>query len=120
MKMILKLLINALALIGTAWIVPGISIDSIWTAIVAAIVLAIINIIIRPIMLFITIPVNILTLGLFTFVINALMLWLASLLVSGFTVAGLVPAILGAIILAIISTLLHTLLENNGKDEEDK
>lgn len=120
MKMILKLLVNALALIGTAWIVPGISIDSVWTAIIAAIVLAIINIIIRPIMLFITIPINILTLGLFTFVINALMLWLASLLVSGFTVSGFVPAILGAIILAIISTLLHTLLEENEEDKESK
>ena len=120
MKMILKLLVNALALIGTAWIVPGISIDSIWTAIIAAIVLAIINIVIRPIMLFITIPINILTLGLFTFVINALMLWLASLLVSGFTVSGFVPAILGAIILAIISTLLHTLLEDNREDKESK
>ncbi len=120
MKMILKLFVNALALIGTAWIVPGISIDSIWTAIIAAIVLAIINIIIRPIMLFITIPINILTLGLFTFVINALMLWLASLLVSGFAVSGFVSAILGAVILAIISTLLHTLLEDNGEDKESK
>ena len=112
MKILIKLLINSFALLLTAWIVPGIHVASFWTLIIAAIVLAIINIIIRPIMLFITLPINILTLGLFTLVVNALMLWLASAIVPGFVVSGFLSAALGAIILAIISTMLHSLLEN--------
>ena len=114
MRIIIKLLINALALFLTAWIVPGIQISSFWTAIIAAIVLAVINVIIRPIMLIITLPINIITLGLFTFFINALMLLLASDIVPGFFISGFLSAILGAIILTIISTVLHSLFKEEG------
>lgn len=113
MRILIKFLINAFALYLTALIVPGFNLSGFWTIIIAAAVLGIINVIIRPIMLLITLPINILTLGLFTFVINALMLLLASAVVSGFFIAGFWTAILAAIILSIISTILHMIFEES-------
>lgn len=113
MNLIIKLIFNSVALFLTSLIVPGFYILNFWVAIIAAVLLAIVNVIIRPIMLFITIPINIITLGLFTFVINALMLWIVSSLVSGFVITSVFSAIIGAVVLTAISTLLHLILEKS-------
>jgi putative membrane protein len=78
-------------------------VDSFYTALVAALVLGLVNALIRPILLVLTLPINILSLGLFTFVLNALMVWFASTIVKGFTVEGFVPAFLAALALWTVS-----------------
>lgn len=111
MKFILKVVIMAAAILIVAYLVPGlIEVRGISAALVAALVLGIINAILRPIMLILTLPINILTLGLFTFVINALMLMLTAFLVSGFAVSGLLGAVVSSILLSVISTVLSILL----------
>lgn len=114
MSLIIKLLINALALIISANIINGIHLYSFTSALWAALILGVVNMIIRPIMLLITFPINILTLGIFTFVINGLMLWITSQLVSGFVIDSFFAAFIGAILLSIISTILSFIF--NSKD----
>lgn len=110
MKIILALVVNALALVITGYIVPGFNIDSFTTAILAAIILGVVNTFIRPILLFLTAPINLLTLGLFTFVVNALMLSLTAAIVPGIKIDGFVSSLLAAVVLSIVSTALSMLL----------
>lgn len=111
LRMILKLILTALALIVTAYILPGFNVDSFGTALVAAIVFALVNLFIKPLMTIITLPLNIVTLGLFTFVINAAMLALVAALVDGFEITNFFSALIGAIVLSLISTVLTDLAE---------
>ncbi|MFA6446683.1 MAG: phage holin family protein [Patescibacteria group bacterium] len=100
---LLRWLLNALAVMAAAYLVPGVNVQSIWAALIAALVIGLINALIRPIILLLTLPINILTLGLFTLVINALMFWLASSIVKGFNVQGFWPAFWGALVFWIVS-----------------
>ncbi len=109
MKLLFKWLINALALLGIAYLIRGISVSSFYVALVAALVLGLINALVKPILILLTLPVNILTLGLFTFVINALLFWFASTVVKGFGVADFAAAFWGALCLSIVSWLTHIL-----------
>ncbi len=111
MKLILRWVINAGTLIAIAYYIPGISVQSFYSALIAALILGLINALIRPVILLLTLPVNILTLGLFTFVINALMFWLASTIVKGFYVAGFWPAFWGALIMTLVSWVVGSLLK---------
>ena len=108
--MILRWLINALALYLTALVLPGFELRGVGPTLIAAAVLGIVNAIIRPLLVLLTLPINILSLGLFTFVINALLLLLTSRLVPGFAIRGFGTAVLGAIVLSIISFLLSHLI----------
>lgn len=112
MRLIITLLLNALAIFVTQYIVPGFSVDGFGTAILAAIILGLINTFIRPVLLFLTAPINILTLGLFTFVVNAIMLWLTTLVVSGLRIDGMLSTLLGAIVISVISTALSLLVKD--------
>ena len=112
MGLLISLLLNTLALIITAYIVPGIHVDAFTSALLAAIVLGIINTFIKPVLLLLTLPLTFLTLGLFVFVVNAIVLRLTTVFVSGFTVDGWLPAILGAIVLSIASTVLSMLVKD--------
>ncbi len=109
--LIVKILVNAAALGFTASLIDGIYIDGAGAALVAAIVLGIVNAVLRPLLLLFTLPFNIMTLGLLTFVINGLMLKLASSVVGGFEIVGVWPAIIGAIILSVVSTVLNWLVD---------
>jgi len=109
MGFIISLLIRTLAIIVAAYLVPGVEVQNFWVGLVAAIVLGIINILIRPFILLLTLPINILTLGLFTFVINALMVLLVSAIVPGFRVRDFGSAILFAIVLWLINWFLSAL-----------
>lgn len=115
MHILIALILNAVALIITAYIVPGFHVDSFTTAILAAIVLGIVNTFIKPILSFISLPLTLITLGLFSLVINAVVLFIVSAIVKGFTVDGWIPAILGAIVLSIASTILNSVLKDLGK-----
>lgn len=112
----IRWLLNALALLLTAWLVPGIGVRGVGAALVAALVLGIINAIIRPVILFFTLPLNVMTLGLFTLVVNALMLLIARSVVDGFIVSGFWAAFFGSIVLTIISGLLSSIvLDHSGR-----
>jgi putative membrane protein len=107
---IVRWLINALALYLTALLLPGITLRGAVPTLIAAAVLGIVNALIRPVLLLLTLPINLVTLGLFTFVINALMLMLTSAVVPGFAIRGFGSALLGAVVLSIISFLLSHLI----------
>lgn len=110
MSMILRLLVNAAALLIVAKIVPGIEIASVPAAIVVALVLGIVNAILRPILIIISLPLELVTLGLFTFVINGALFLLVARLHLGLEVVGWGSAIIGAIALSIVSFVLSMLL----------
>ena len=110
-QFIVRLLINAMALMATATLIDGISANGFSGAIIAALVLGTINAVIRPVLLLFTLPLNFLTLGLFTFVINALMLMLTSFFVSGFVVDGFFAALVGSVVLSVISAVLTWLVK---------
>ncbi|MBN1326089.1 phage holin family protein [Candidatus Falkowbacteria bacterium] len=113
MYLLLRWLINALAILGIAYYIPGITVSGFYAALLAALVLGIINALLRPILVILTLPVNILTLGLFTLIINALLFWLTSTIVKGFQVADFKAAFIGALLMWIISWLTNWLFKSS-------
>ena len=107
MKILVNWLLSALAIILTSQLVDGFAVDSFKTALLVAFTLGIVNAVIKPFVLILTLPINILTLGLFTFVINAAMILLVDYLVLGFTVEGFLPALIASFLLWLISFILH-------------
>jgi len=106
-----RLLIHMVAILIISYLLPGvIRVDGVWAALVAAFILGIVNAILRPILIFFTLPITVLTLGLFLLVINGLMLWLVSAVVSGFQVNGFWGAVLGSILISIVSWILSRVL----------
>ena len=110
----LRWLTLTVAIVAAAYLLDGIRIGSFFSALFAAALLGILNAILRPIALILTLPINVLTLGLFTFVINALMLKMASGVIPGFDVHGFWTAIFGAFLISIISWLLNSFISNKG------
>lgn len=110
--LILRWFLSGLSLILTATILTGIEVHSFGAALIAALVLGVVNAIVRPLFIFFTLPLNILTLGLFTLVINAFMLMLTSSVVSGFDITGFGAAFIGSLLLSVISTLLNGLVRD--------
>lgn len=106
MEFILKLILTGAAAMIAAYVLPGVSIDGFLTALILALVLAVLDAIVRPVLVFLTIPVTILTLGLFLLVINAVIILLADWLVAGFDVAGFFWALLFSLVLSIVSAIL--------------
>jgi putative membrane protein len=115
MGFLLRILINALAIIFVASVLPGIEVTGLVPAIAAGLVLGLINALIRPILLFLTLPLTFLTLGLFLFVLNAFCLWLTSQFVKGFYIHGFGSALAGALIVSVISWILTAALSDRGK-----
>lgn len=113
MKLIASWLINALALYVTDYIIGGISFDRWQTLFVAALVIGIINSLIKPIAHLIALPITILTLGLFALIVNTAMIALAAKIVPGFSIDGFWSAFFGAIVLSIVSTFLHSTIKEN-------
>ena len=110
MKLLVVWLVNTVALLGVAYLMPSVRVDSFTTALIAAAVLGLANAIVRPILVLLTLPVTLLTLGLFIFVINGLIFMGVAHLLAGFDVAGLWPAILAAIVFSLISWLLSAIV----------
>lgn len=107
MRLLVRWLLMALVVLTAGYVLPGIRVADFTTAIVAAAVLGIVNAVIRPILMFLAIPLRILTLGLFSFVINALLLLLVSAVVPGFEVHGFWAALLASIVLAIAGSFIN-------------
>lgn len=112
MGIIVSLLINGLAVYITASILPGVSVDNFITAILVSVVLGVVNTFIKPILFILTLPATISTLGLFTFVINALMVFLVAAFVPGFHIGGFWSAVLFSIVLSLVSFVLRKLSES--------
>jgi len=102
-NLLLLWLINALALLALPYLVPSVQVESFFTALIAALLLGLVNTLIRPLIVLLTLPVTVLTLGLFVFVINALLFWFVASFVKGFYVAGFWSALSGWIVYAVIS-----------------
>ena len=107
MKYVINWLVMTLAVFISAQIIPGVSVDSFFVAFVAALVLGVINIFLKPILLILTLPINLFTLGLFTLVINAFLVLLASNVVDGFHVDGFWWALLFSLAMSIVQSALH-------------
>lgn len=110
-KWILKWLILSAAVVLAANVIPGIAVSSWTTALIVGVVLGLINTFIKPVLEILSIPINILTLGLFGLVLNALLFWAAAYFVSGFTIAGFFAALFGSILVSIIMWLAHFFID---------
>ena len=110
MRILVVWLINTVALAAVAYLMPSVSIASAGAALVAALVLGLVNTLVRPVLVLLTLPVTVLTLGLFIFVINGLLFWAVGSLVEGFHVAGFWSGVVGAILYSIVSWLLSALV----------
>lgn len=110
MYIIARILLTAVALLAAAYLVPGIEIAGPYIAIIVAILLGILNLIVRPILIFLTLPITILTLGLFLFVINAALFWFVASFVEDFEVVSFGAALLGSVIVSVISAIGSRLL----------
>jgi putative membrane protein len=106
LRLLVVWLINALALLAVAYLLPGIEVADFTTALVAALVLGLVNAVIRPVLILLTLPATILTLGLFIFVINGLLFWMVGSWLEGFVVGGFWWGVLGAIVYSIVSWAL--------------
>jgi putative membrane protein len=115
MGFLIRLLANTLAILAAAYMLPGIDVSGGLSLLAAALVLALINAFVRPVLLFLTLPFTLVTLGLFIFLLNAFCLWLTSLLVKGFDVHGFWTAVLGALIISVVSWAVTALLSDRGQ-----
>lgn len=110
MKLIGRLLFSILGILLAAYIVPGVVVSGFYTAAIVAVVLAIINLIVRPILFVLTLPITILTFGLFTLVLNGLLLWFVGSIIEGFSVSGFVAAFFGALVISVVNGIGKALL----------
>src|SRR5262249_27009636 len=115
MGFVLRVLVNAVAIWLATEIVPGITARSTTTVVVAALVLGLINAVVRPVLLVLTLPLTLVTLGLFLFVLNAVCLWLTSAIVPGFHVRGFWAAFGGALLVSVMSWAVHGLFSDRGR-----
>jgi putative membrane protein len=116
MNWIIRFLLNGLAVVLTAYLLPGVEVTDYWTALLVALVLAIANVVVKPILIVLTIPITILTLGIFLLVINAMIILLADYFVDGFTVDGFWWALLFSLILSLFNSLFGDLTKEKNKN----
>ena len=112
MRIVINVLATATALLLIAQYVPGIVIDNIYTALVVAVVWGILGLTVRPVLKLLTLPINLITFGLFSLVLNALLFWALSTIIKGFVVSGFVPALIGTVLLSVVAWALHALFKN--------
>ncbi|MBX9833100.1 MAG: phage holin family protein [Burkholderiaceae bacterium] len=110
MKILIKWLLSAASLLFVAYVYSGVEVQSFTSALIAAFVIGLFNVVLRPVLVLLTLPVTIVTLGLFLFVINALMFWAAASVLSGFQVTGFVAALVGSLIYTVLGVLIESAL----------
>ncbi|GLU42631.1 phage holin family protein [Allomuricauda sp. NBRC 101325] len=113
MKLILRLLLNAIAVVILSYILPGVGVDSMMTAIIVAVVLSVLNFLVKPILVILTLPITILTLGLFLLVINAIIILFAANLIDGFQVVSFWWAVIFSLLLSVLQAILHSVLKED-------
>lgn len=112
MRLLLLWILNAVALLAVTWLLPSIQVSGFGAALIAALVLGFINTLVRPVLALLTLPITVLTLGIFYLVLNGFLFWLASALLPGFHVAGFWAAVFGAIFYGVIAWALSALIPN--------
>ncbi len=117
LRFLIRLVLSALALMLIAYLVPGIHVTFV-SALIAALVIGLINALIRPLLVLLTLPITIITLGLFLLIVNAALFGLAALLVPGFTVDGFVPALIGSLLYWLANWAIHALIKHEHKEEK--
>ena len=115
MGFLLRVAVNALAIMLAASIVPGIQVDGLVPALVGGLLLGLVNAIVRPVLIILTLPITLITLGLFLLVLNGFCFWLVASIVKGFYVSGFWSACLGALIVTIVSWIMTALISDSGK-----
>lgn len=112
MKLILRILLSAIAVVLLSKILPGVNVDSYTTALIVAVVLSLLNFLVKPVLIILTLPVTLLTLGLFLLIVNAIIILLADKLIGGFQVDGLWWALLFSLLLSLLQSILFSLLKD--------
>lgn len=112
LKLLAKWLLSASALLFVAYVYSGVEVKSFTAAMIAAFVIGLLNTVVRPVLVLLTLPVTVVTLGLFLFVINALMFWAAAGVLDGFHVRGFVPALIGSLIYSLLGLVIESALES--------
>ena len=107
MRFLARLLLNGIAIIVAAWLVPGLNLAGTGSALAAGVILGFVNAIVRPILFVLTLPITLVTLGLFIFVLNAACLGLTAALIPGFSIDGFLPAIIGSLVVSVVSWMLN-------------
>ena len=115
MKLIIKLALNVFTLLVVAYLVPGFEFVDIWTTVVAAVVIGVVNTFIKPVLQIIFLPLSIITLGITAFLINVVLLWGVSFIVPGFSIANFMTAVIASIVLTLVSMFLSKLAEDKKK-----
>ncbi|SCY92357.1 phage holin family protein [Alkaliphilus peptidifermentans] len=110
MKFLARLLVSAVSIYIIAYLMAGITVTTVEATLMAAVILGLVNTFIKPLIIFLTLPINIMTLGLFTFLLNGIVLYGTASIVNGFYVVGLVDAIIGSILISIVNMLLSGVL----------
>lgn len=118
MRLIIKLLLNAIAVVILAELFSGVHLETTLTALVVAVVLSLLNLIIKPIIVILTLPISVLTLGLFLIVINTVIILLAAKLISGFNIDSFWTALIFSILLSILQSILHSLIKEDEKSSK--
>jgi len=113
--LLIRWVILTLAILVAGYLIEGIEVKGFWSAFLAAAILGVLNAVFRPILIILTLPVNILTLGLFTFVINAVLMMMVSGVVGGFEVHGFWAALLGSLVISVASWLLNSFIDEQGR-----
>lgn len=111
MYLILRWLLSALAILGAAYLINGFEVSSFYTALIVALIMGFLNALVRPILLLLTFPLTVLTLGFFIFVINGILLWFASTFIRGFEIHGFISAFLGAVLISFFSWIGNRFLD---------
>lgn len=111
MKIIGKIIVTTLGILLAAYILPGIEVSGFYIALIVALVLGLLNLIVRPILLVLTFPITILTFGLFSFIINAFLFWFAGSFIDGFMVTGFLAALVGSLFISVINTVGEKLID---------
>lgn len=112
MELLARWVISAIALLLVAYLLPGIEVDGFGTALIVALVLGFVNAFVRPVLVLLTLPITVITLGLFILVINALMFWFVASFIEGFAVSGFGSAFLGALVLSLLSWMANSLIRS--------
>ena len=115
MGFVVRVAVNIVAILLAAKLVPGIEIDGVLSAVAAGLLLGVVNAVVRPVLLVLTLPITLVTLGLFLLVLNGICFWLVAAVVKGFHVTGLWPAVLGALVVSVMSWVVTVLVSDSGK-----
>ena len=108
-RLLIRWILYAAGLVFTAWIIPGIEINTFWTAMFACVIIALINTFIKPVLNLITLPINIITIGLFSLILNALLFMLAGWITTGVEIDGFLSALLGSVVFSVCSLIISKL-----------